>query len=269
MASGQTSAAVQRIWTGVPNTKGEARPRRTGIDEDLAWYLECGDSVVGRRGTLAGIVAALELGGHPGGVPNTDLYTDRQIGWGRNGNAYGEVERHRWLESAFLALSHESQRVLLARYSPPPAEFRSDEGYGARDKFVDGAHPVGPRPIQPIGKKGKPVKAKQYAAQLDRWQRRADRIASEAKRTSVESQLGEFASLAIHLCDDPGKLLAACRDPKKGNLDLRQEALRVAREANDKAHAEWVESKAGADPMRAPEERARRAPIVAALVVDL
>jgi hypothetical protein len=49
-------------------------------DPDLAWLLTCGGSAMGERGTLGGIVAALEHGGHPGGVPNTDLYTDQQIG---------------------------------------------------------------------------------------------------------------------------------------------------------------------------------------------
>jgi len=63
------------------------------FDQDLAWLLTCGGSAMGERGTLGGIVAALEHGGHLGGVPNTDLYTDQQIGWGKS--VYGDVEKLR------------------------------------------------------------------------------------------------------------------------------------------------------------------------------
>jgi hypothetical protein len=243
---------ADRVWTGVPD---QARQRRSGLDEDLAWFLECGGAALGERGTLGGIVSALEHGGHSGGVPNTDLYTDQQIGWARH--VYGDIEKHRWLTTAWLAVSVESQRTLLARYMPPPAEFRSDEGYGARDRFVEGAHPSGPRPVQPIGKKGKPIREKQFRAQLARWQRAADRIGAAARRTSVEATLGEFATLAVMLCANPGKLLVACRDPNKGNKELRTEALKAAQLASEKAHTEWAESKAGADKMRRRSERVR------------
>jgi hypothetical protein len=245
--------SADRIHTAVPKN-GDRRASRVGLDDDLAWFLECGGAAMGERGTLGGIVSALEHGGHAGGVPRTDLYDDRQLGWGRN--VVGEVERHRWLLTAWNALTPETQGVLLARYMPPMARFRSDEGYGAREKWAKDSHPAGPKPIQPLGKRGKPIREKQYQARLARWERVCARISRQAKRTGVEARLGEWASLALILCSHPEKLLAACSDPNKGNREIRAEALKVARAASEAAHAEWAESKAGADPMRTRFERA-------------
>lgn len=210
-------------------------------DADLRWFLECGDSVLGARGTLGGIISALEHGGHgSGGVPNTDLYTDQQVGWGRH--VFGEVERHRWLATAWHALTDRSKGVLGTYYSKPRAEFRSDEGFGARDRFVEGSDGA-------TGRHG-------------------------ATRTGVEALLGEFASLAFELCSDPAKLLVACREPdptktNKGGLvvtdrdlqaqrrKLRADAIKLARAASEEAHREWAESKAAADPMRKRAQRSK------------
>jgi hypothetical protein len=195
---------------------------------------------LGERGTLGGIISALEHGGCGGGTPSTDLYTDLQVGWGRN--VYGDVERHRWLSAAWHALTPRSKGVLMARYSPPPAEFRSDEGFGARDRFVEGSD----------GARGKHA----------------------GLRTGVEALLGEYACLALILCPDAGKLLVACREavPVKTNRaglavvdrekqtqrgKVRREALAAAELASTEAHAEWAESKAGADPMRTRGQRVR------------
>lgn len=251
----QTSSAerisTERIHTAIPGKGG--RRARVGLDEDLAWFLECSGSAMGERGTLGGIVSALEHGGHAGGVPNTDLYTDAQIGWGRN--VFGDVERHRWLLTAWNALTPETQGVLLARYMPPMAKFRTDEGYGAREKFVKGSPPAGEKPEQPVGKRGKPIREKQYLARLARWQRTSARISRAAQRTGVESVLGDWASLAFALSPSPEKLFVACRDPKRANSDVRDAAMKLAKEASEKAHAEWAESKAGADPMRTRLQR--------------
>lgn len=249
-----TSTERDRVWTGVPNVGGQRRAR-TGIDEDLAWFLECGGSALGEKGTLGGIIAQLERGGVGGGAPNTDPYKDSQVGWGRNGEVIGEVERHRWLTTAWLALTPESQGVLLAHYAQPPEEFRSDEGYGAREQYLKDSHPVGPKPIQELGKRGKPIKRKQYESRLERWQRAAHRISTQQRRTGVEAELGEFAALAVVLCGNPEKLLEACKSPNKGNRELRSSARKAAELASEKAHAEWAESKAGADPVRTRRQR--------------
>ncbi len=253
MQSQSKKSEKDRVWTGLPEAKH--RRVRAGIDPDLVTLLECGGYWLGEKGTLGGIIAQLERGGPGGGMPNTDPYKDAQVGWGRTGDTIGQVEKLRWLHTAWFALTAESQRVLLARCAQLPAEFRNDEGYGARDKFVEGKHPVGERPIQEIGKRGQPIKRKQFEARLARWQREASRISAAATRTSVDAQLGEYATLAIMLCAAPDKLLEACRNPKKANRETRSSALAAAHEATEKAHAEWIESKSGADPARSRAQR--------------
>lgn len=208
------------------------------FDDDLAWFLTCGGSAMGERGTLGGIVSALEHGGHPGGVPNTDLYTDQQIGWGKA--VYGDVEKHRWLRAAWLALGDATQKVLLARYTAPRAAFRGDAGYGARDRWVEG-------------------------------QDHSIKATSDGTRDG-KLLLGDLAGLAFALTPSAEALFLACVDPSplkvdsKGNstIDrdvekqrrkLRGAALKAAEAASAAAHAEWQESKAGADPMRKRSER--------------
>jgi hypothetical protein len=207
------------------------------FDDDLAWFLTCGDAAMGKRGTLGGIVSALEHGGHPGGVPNTDLYTDQQVGWGKS--VYGDVEKHRWLERAWLALSDESKATLAARYTAPRARFRGDEGYGARDRYVEGS----------------------------------DHSVTTGRGTRAGTiLLGDLAGLAFALTDKPEQLFLACVEPspikldakgnatinrelEKGRRQLRNKTLKAAETASAVAHAEWAESKAGADPMRRRAER--------------
>ncbi len=207
------------------------------FDEDLAWFLTCGDAAMGKRGTLGGIVSALEHGGHPGGVPNTDLYNEQQLGWGKF--MYGEVERHRWLERAWGALSETTRDVLMARYTAPRARFRGDEGYGARDRYVEGS----------------------------------DHSVTTGRGTRAGTLLlGDLAGLAFAMTDKPEQLFLACIEPSPLKLDklgnatinrelekvrrqLRNRTLKVAEAASATAHAEWAESKEGADPMRRRSER--------------
>jgi hypothetical protein len=57
------------------------------------------------------------------------------------------------------------------------------------------------------------------------------------------------------LCPTPDKLLLACSSPNKKNSELRSDAVRDAKAASALAHAEWLESKNGADPARTREQR--------------
>ncbi len=100
------------------------------FDDDLEWLLVAGDAAMGERGTLAGTISVLEHGGQLTGTPNTDLYSDAQIGWGTA--ATGSVERHRWLVSVWQKISPETRAVLTLCYSAPRAEHRGDELSGAR-----------------------------------------------------------------------------------------------------------------------------------------
>lgn len=209
-------------------------------DEDLMWLLTCGDAAMGKRGTLGGIVSALEHGGHPGGVPNTDLYNEQQLGWGKH--MYGDVEKHRWLLSAWTALSERSRDILVARYTAPRARFRGDEGYGARDRYVEGS----------------------------------DRSVVTGKGTRAGTLLlGDLAGLAFAQAEKPDQLFLACVEPSPLKLDakgsatidrelekarrqLRNKALKAAETASASAHAEWAASKAKADPMRTRASRRPR-----------
>lgn len=216
-------------------------------DPDLSWFLTCGGSAMGERGTLGGIVSALEHGGHPGGVPNTDLYTDQQIGWGKS--VYGDVEKHRWLTAAWVGCSRESQDRLVARYTAPRAQYRGDAGYGALDRYVEGSD-------------------------------RSVVATSKGTRTGTALLLGDLAGLAFWLTDKPQDLFEACVEPlpwkrdkagdivrdktgrptvdreaEKARRRLRGKWLREAETASAEAHAEWAESKTGADPMRKRSER--------------
>ena len=115
--------------------------------------------------------------------------------------------------------------------------FRSDEGFGARDRHVDGSD----------GKAGR----------------------HGAHRTGVEAQLGELANVAMTVYENPAELLQACHgysgDAAKPNATVTgkqagygrtiRRARRVAEAALQPAWAEWFESKENADPMRLPRER--------------
>lgn len=228
---------------------------RLDFDSDLEWLLDSGDSVLGARGTLAGVVSQCERGS-VGGSGSLDAagsyihpYTDQQLGFGRS--VGGEVERHRWLSTAWHALPEATHAKLLLRYMKPRAEFRSDAGYGAKHTWVKGTEPYGLPPEKRFGKHGKQVEIKQYERRLARWERARAEVQMAGRTTGVESLLGEFAALAFAIADDPVALLIACRQPHSTDSQkVRRRALDAAKGANLQAHAEWFESKDGADPMR-------------------
>lgn len=237
--------------------------RSTDSDADLEWLLLQGGSAMRERGTLAGVINALECGGpSEGGNLGEDgtyihPFTDQQLGMGRC--VHGDIERHRWLSAAWFACSEATRKLLLLAHQAPPGEFRSDDGYGATDRYVKGSD-------HREGRHGQ-------------------------TRTGVDAQLGMpvdtsksgmrfgIAAVAIALSPDPSKLLMACYEPeplhKSGkhvgtiNRDesdrrrkLIKEAKRRAVEALEPAWAEWFESKAGADPMRLLRQRRAILPAV-------
>jgi hypothetical protein len=208
------------------------------VDPDLEWLVLEGGAAMGERGTLAGVVSVLELGGGDhGGVPNTDLYSDKQIGWGST--VVGHVERHRWLSTAWEALDREDRAILLSCCMPPPAAMRDDEGFGARDACP-------------------PVEAIQRGTTEPHAGRH------KAVHTGVTATLGNLASTAFLLITGPeervakecSKLLEACKAPKKsGNPTFIKATIEKARLAAESAHGRWLESKAGADKPRRSADR--------------
>lgn len=209
------------------------------FDPDLEWLLGEGAVAMRERGTLASIIGQLEIGGHPGGIPNTDLYTDAQVGWARH--AIGDIERHRWLSSAMAAISEPTRVILRKRYAAPLAAYRSDQGFGARDKCP--AVEV----LQSDLKRDKQSKLEPTGGR------------HLATRTGVESSLGNMATLAFHITKRPEELLRACRDAGyKPRKKVIREELRDAHKANREAHAVWFTVKAffhtrrNAERLRAP-----------------
>src|SRR5512146_1486337 len=79
------------------------------FDSDLEWLLIAGDSAMGERGSLGGVIAQLEHGGPFTGVPSTDLYSDQQVGFGKT--VVGLVERHRWLTKAWRSLGVRTRAI--------------------------------------------------------------------------------------------------------------------------------------------------------------
>src|SRR5690348_4692651 len=112
-------------------TKKSRKPPEEHYDAHAEWLVLGGDAAMGARGTTASTVAQLEHGGPFTGVPETDIYSDQQVGWGKT--VVGLVERHRWLTEARQLCGHECWSDLVLRYTAPPANLRSDEGFGARD----------------------------------------------------------------------------------------------------------------------------------------
>lgn len=224
-------------------------------DLDLEEYLLHSGVVHRERGTLGGIMSVLECGG-PAEGGNLDTagayvhpFTDRQLGTGKV--IVGDIERHRWLAAAWFGCSEGSRHLLQLRHTAPRAEARSDAGYGARDRYVEGSdHREGELGLT---------------------------------RTGTDTYLGALAALALQLSPHPDKLLIACHDPnplhrggkRDGTINrdesarrgkIIREAKRLAEEAMAPAWAEWFESKAGADPARRNSERRAALPAHVAAV---
>ncbi len=217
-----------------PVTESKTRKPRTPPEEhydaDAEWLVLGGDSAMGARGTLAGTIAQLEHGGPFTGVPNTDLYSDQQVGWGKT--VVGLVERHRWLTAARELCSRECWVDIVLRYTAPPANLRSDEGFGARDACPS---------VEEIEKLGTIETQKPTAFHT---------------RRGTEAQLGVFAPLALRHCADPGKLMLACLDPQKGKHGrVIAAALKKAHEVSAARHNEWRAAKELASKPRRDRER--------------
>lgn len=210
--------------------KKRKRQKSEAHDSDLEWFIVCGDAAMGARGTLGGTIAVLEHGRQFTGIPNTELYSDQHVGWHKT--VVGLVEKHRWLSAAWFLLKPQTQADLLACYNAPPAAFRSDEGFGAKDSC--------PR-VEDIERNRAIETSKPTAFH---------------NRRGTEAGLGRFGALALRTCKDPAALLIACLDPKRGKAPkVIKQAFESARVRAVEAHAEWDEAKAKAQQPRADRER--------------
>ncbi len=86
--------------------------------DDVEWLLRCGDSALGARGTTGAVISILERGGpSSGGMPETDLYTDLQVGFGPVLRDRGTVARARRLMRTWAQVPPAHQLVLVAHYA--------------------------------------------------------------------------------------------------------------------------------------------------------
>lgn len=220
-------AASMQLEPERVSVSGRRRKTTAGLDADLEWFLVCGSAALRERGTTGAVISVLELGGpNRGGVPNSDLYNDQQVGFGRH--TVGDVERVRWLMSAWNRLDVDVQRVLIAYHLAPRAEFRGDQGFGARDRCP---------PCDDDANLGT-VKEPQRGSHV-------------AVHTGIEAQLGEFASLAFWLAKDPARLAAACKEPsRKDGKAIVARALREAKVLMAEAQRAWLVAKTGKPRLR-------------------
>jgi hypothetical protein len=251
VASDESSAAPTPHLAAVPSveaprvrkTERVGRERRGGgFDPQLEWLIRSGDAAMGARGTLAGVVSQIERGS-VGGTGNLDAggcykhpYTDLQLGQGTDG--IGEVELHRHLSAAWRLVRQATRHRLTRRYSAPRAAYRADEGFGAKDRYVEGSD----------GRTGQ----------------------HNPTRTGTKDVLGEYAGLAFELCDNPAQLLIACVDPspmRKGKIHTAEqnrrakvvkEALARAHAVDAEDHAEWFAAKMSVPALRTMKDRTGR-----------
>jgi hypothetical protein len=218
--SKQTSRAASKVVNSFGGTTSPVERELFEPDEDLEWFLVAGASAMRERGTMGSVISSLELGGHPGGVPSSDLYNEQQLGW--RFHVIGDVERHRWLMASWVKLAPATQNVLMACYSAPMSAWRADQGFGARDACPSVEAITKGRADEPNRGKHQPT------------------------YTGVDARLGRLAMLCFALTENPAGLLQACRDPGyKGGSKIVKRAIKDAGLAAGDAHEAWREAKTG------------------------
>jgi hypothetical protein len=84
-------------------------------DPEIHWLLNQAAAALGQRSAHQGLVSVLEHAGFPTGVPETDIYDDRHVGWGKF--CVGDVERWRRLMPVWRILVTSEQAILAAHYA--------------------------------------------------------------------------------------------------------------------------------------------------------
>ena len=121
---------VQSVNEEQPKQRESKRIRDAGVD--AAWWIQCAPSALGERGISAALLHQLEVGppDGPSGVPNTDLYSDQQVGFGPMLRGMGTIARSRHCRAVWVRLASYTQAILAARY-----ESRNDWPPGMRARF--------------------------------------------------------------------------------------------------------------------------------------
>ena len=89
---------------------------KPNYNAEIEWFIRCGSVALGERGTSAALLEMLKNGRPTGasGVPNSDLYSDQQLGWGRFTD--GTIERANRCLAIWRKLPLKTREVLRARY---------------------------------------------------------------------------------------------------------------------------------------------------------
>ncbi len=83
------------------------------FNEEIHWLLNMAASALGERSAHSGILSVLQHGGFPTGVPETDIYSNYQMGW-----CAGDSAPERWRKTIVIwrALPIDVHAVLIAHY---------------------------------------------------------------------------------------------------------------------------------------------------------
>lgn len=99
---------------------------RVTYNRDVDWLLNASGAAMGERSNFGSFESSMERGSvSAGGVPNTDLYNERQLGWGPD-FVTGDVARKRDLEHVWRHLPRVAQVLLEACYTDLPKRFLGD-----------------------------------------------------------------------------------------------------------------------------------------------
>lgn len=84
-------------------------------DPNIDWLLNVAPSELGASGTLAGTISSLERGSQATGMPNTDPYSNTDVGW-----CVGDSPADKWrrLAPVWFRLRSQTQSLHGAHYSP-------------------------------------------------------------------------------------------------------------------------------------------------------
>ncbi len=101
------------------------QPLVTVYNQQIDQYLNCSDADLGERSTFQQFISAMERGCvNVGGVPNDAIYSDHQVGWGKNcAHGNGSIAQARNLARVWNALPPKVQSVLYARYVFNPSQY--------------------------------------------------------------------------------------------------------------------------------------------------
>lgn len=210
---------------------------RSGYCADIEWFIRSGASALGERGTSAAFENMLRFGPPTaGGIHETDLYSDAQVGWGPRCGREGLVARARRCAEIWHRLTMRSREVLMGRYDSrqwgPGVAGMLGELAGVVMVLVGSRHArarmrAANEALEAMASNAEPID-------------RANR--SKAAQTNAAKAELEGRAQPVILPEDYECVLDACGGRKctsRENQVRRGQWLREAAKELDAAHEEW------------------------------